>query len=265
MEHLLLGTEIAGEQEPHQVAAVRRRELHLHRRRAEHVAGVPVTQMNAGGRLDPAVILDRLEQLQRLAGMFLGVDRIDRRFALALPPAVVAVGVGLLDLGGIQQHEGQQIGGWRRAVDRPVEPVFHQLRQQPGMVDMSVGQDQKPGRSRVERKRFVVEGANGLVALEHPAVHQEAGACRLDQGTGAGDCPRCSVECQRCHWPSPSTRPRQCFANWRGGRKGGKPGSGHSVKAKGRQVAAPRNLRSADQNSVHSPGSVESAALPAVA
>ena len=142
----------------------------------------------------PGPVWTPLQDAVRLSMM-----RFDRILALADAFAVLALGVRLLDLCGIQQHEGEQVRRRRRAIDRAVEAMLDEFRQQAGMVDMGVGEDQEFGGGGVEGEILGVQLTDRLVALEHAAIDEKARVADLQHGTRAGDGARRAVEGKGCH------------------------------------------------------------------
>ena len=80
-----------------------------------------------------------LEDVQRV---LLGVERLDVLAARALALAVLILGVALLNVGGVKQHDLHQIRRQARRQDAAVEAVFHQQRDTARVVDVRVGDEQ---------------------------------------------------------------------------------------------------------------------------
>ena len=111
--------------------------------------------------------------LQHLGGIFHDVERLER--FLAPPRALLGFALGLrfLDARRIRQQVFEQAVGRFGRPDRFAIAKMRQARQQPGMVDMGVGEQQIVDLPGVERKRLVVEVADGLVALKHTAIDEK--------------------------------------------------------------------------------------------
>ena len=87
---------------------------------------------------EPAV-LHRLQHMDGLLGVHQGVKRLHRRQSGALALLVVPVGVPLLDVGGVPEHDAHQLGGQAGGEDTAVEALLHQQGQAAGVVDVGVG------------------------------------------------------------------------------------------------------------------------------
>ena len=150
------------------------------------MAGVPEPRPDPRRGLEPALVGHALHLAEAGLGVGAGIDRLDRRAAALLVAPVEALDLALLDVAAVGQHEGGEIDGRRRGVDRPREPVLAELRHEPAVVDVGVGQEEEVDARRLERERPVVELADALRTLEHAAVDQEAPAPVLDQVARAG-------------------------------------------------------------------------------
>ena len=71
-------------------------------------------------------------------------------------PVAVALGVLLLELARVEQHQRRELDRAAGGVDGPVEALGHDVRDQAAVVQMGVGQD-----DRVEARRVVGERARG--------------------------------------------------------------------------------------------------------
>ena len=96
------------------------------------------------------------------------------------------LGLLFLQMGAVEQHDLEQLGGGRRDVDRPAVTQGSQARQQARVVDVRVGEQDEIQAMQVEIERRQVFCPGVVPALEHAAVHQKAHASRFDQGAGAG-------------------------------------------------------------------------------
>ena len=84
----------------------------------------------------------------------------------------------LLDVRGVGQHDGAEIAGGGRGVDRAVEAVAHQQRQPPRVVDVGMAQHHAVDPPGIERQLRVQLVGRGALALEQPGVEQKAGRRR---------------------------------------------------------------------------------------
>ena len=102
----------------------------------------------------------------------LGVERLGR---LVLGEALL-VGIGgffLLQLGRVEQHDAEQVGGGSVQRDAAPEAVVHQLGQVAAVVDVGVGEDNQLHVGRGQRQGLAVAQAQLLQALEQAAVDQQ--------------------------------------------------------------------------------------------
>ncbi len=179
--------EVAGEDDaPHFAAVV---DFQFNDRRAEDVAGVAEPQPQLGRRLQPFVIRDRLEQPAHLADVLLVVQRLDERIAGRLVLAEIT-GVFGLDLRGVAEHDGRDVGRGLGAVDRPAKARLPQSRKVAAMVDVRVRKDHRVERLRLAMKALVPDPRLGTMPLKEPAVEQQTQILRLQQMLAAGDLAR---------------------------------------------------------------------------
>ena len=134
-----------------------------------------------------------LEQVHGLLGIPGGVLRLHHRPPAALGLAVFPLGILLLDVGGILQHDLAQVGGGIGGVDRPPEAVFVHIGDAPRVVDVGVGEQNGLDLRRGTGQRGVLVG---IPPLLHAAVHQKAMARRLHHGAAAGYLPGCAQKLQ---------------------------------------------------------------------
>jgi len=102
------------------------------------------------------VVRDRRELLERIERVVDAVERLDRRIAAALPLAVEHLGVRLLDMCRVGQHDLGEVAGRLRRVDRPLESLAHELRHKAAVVDMRMRQEHAVDVRRIERELLVV-------------------------------------------------------------------------------------------------------------
>ena len=76
LQQLRIGTDIAGSEQAQRMSVgTRAVELEFDRGRAEQMPGIPVARANARYHVDPCLVFDRLERLQRGDRIGLGIDR----------------------------------------------------------------------------------------------------------------------------------------------------------------------------------------------
>ena len=114
-------------------------EPHLHAGGAQQVARVHEADLDAVGDGQLLAVLTGDDVPQGLFHVDQGVQRLHR--GPAGPPALlILIGrVVLLDLGGVPQHDGQQLGRQTGTVDIAREPLLHQQGETAGVVDVGVG------------------------------------------------------------------------------------------------------------------------------
>ena len=110
------------------------------------------------------------------------VDGLHRR--LARPGILPGLPLGILglDMGTVLQHDAAEVGGLVGGIDSAPEPVFHQQRQQPRVVNMGVGQKNKLESRRAHWQALVFKA---VLPLLHPAVHQPRDSVALQHGAAA--------------------------------------------------------------------------------
>ena len=138
--------QVAGEDEPPAAAVFGI--IELHDRRAEDVPGVEVGQGHARHDLAWVVVSDPVQPLddpfnvqqvkQRLGRLDVGMTQVGIAHLLALDPRTVA------------KHDAGDVGRGGCRVDRAVVPPFDQERKPADVVVMSVRDDHRVKRARVE-------------------------------------------------------------------------------------------------------------------
>ena len=118
------------------------------------------------------------------SGVLLGVER-QRRIVLAVALPVRVLGLFLLEVAAVGEHDRREVPGSRRRVHRTAvaEPV--QPRQVAAVIDVGVGEHD--GVDRVGRHREVlpVRQPKFLAALEHAAVDEDTCVLGLEQSLAA--------------------------------------------------------------------------------
>ena len=140
-----------------------------------------------------------LELFHHVHRVLHGVVRLHRVPPAALSLAVFPLGLLLLNVGGILQHDAAQVGGGIGGVDGAAVAVFVQVRHPAAVVDVGMG----------EQQRVQPGGRNGpfhvlvdVLALLHAAVNHQNVSRRLQQRTAAGHFP-CGAQKGQFHaWAS---------------------------------------------------------------
>ena len=102
---------------------------------------------HAATEVDGAIVAERLEQRQRAERVGLGEERLGR-LVLGVAVPVGLLRVFFLDPAGVGQHQAAQLERARRAVDAALVAGGDEARQEPGVIEVRVRQD-----DRVERLR----------------------------------------------------------------------------------------------------------------
>ena len=92
----------------------------------------------------------------------------------------------LLDMGGVLQHDVQQVGGHPGGDDLALKAVFDQHGDAPGVVDMGMGHQHRVDAAGVERQGRVVDLVTPLLKA---AVHKYILAVDLHTVAAAGNAP----------------------------------------------------------------------------
>ena len=158
------------------------RQPHLDGGGAQQMPGVDKPDVNALGDGDLFSQRAGPEPLQAVFRVLQVVDRLHR--IQTGPGSLPGLPFRLLhlDVGTVLQHNGAEVGGLVRCVDAAPESVFRQQRQQAGVVNVGVGQQDKVQRSGRNRQTLVLKA---VLSLLHAAVHQTQHAAALHHGTGA--------------------------------------------------------------------------------
>ena len=126
-------------------------------RRAEQVSCVGKDRAYALAKFDCFLVLAGCHIFKNVQRVLLSVERLDMLAARALALAVFVLGVALLNVGGVKQHDLHQIRRQARRQDAAVEAVFHQQRDTARVVDVRVGDEQNIDIAGSESEITVVE------------------------------------------------------------------------------------------------------------
>ena len=168
--------------------------------RAQQVAHIHEPDNKAGGQFYPGAVIDTAEQLHGCLGILHGIHGFHRLGTGALALAVLPLGLKLLNVGRIPQHDAAQLGRGLCGIDPAPESVAYQQGQQTGVVDVCVGDQHTVDLPRCHRDGLVLVD---VLALLHPAVDQVALSGRFQQRTAAGDL---MVRAQKCDFHRSTSR-----------------------------------------------------------
>src|SRR5262245_50034430 len=118
------------------------------------------------------------------------------RVTLAIRP----VGILLLQMRRVGQHESRELRRRGSTEDAPPEALVHQPRKKPAVIEMRVCQHDGVNRVCADRERLPIPFAKVLESLEQTGVDEHTLAARFNQVLGAGDRARRSEKCECQEW-----------------------------------------------------------------
>jgi len=160
------------------------------------------------------VVLPLLEEGNGSDGVLDGIERLDGLFDAG--PQVFPrhpLGVHLLDVGRVGQHDPGQFRRGGRRDDLAPEALPDQARDETRVVDVGMREKDDIDSPRVEREGLAVERI-GIEALVHPAVHENLQAVDREVKTGTRDFSRRAEEGDLHGKASQSFERRGVYTNW---------------------------------------------------
>ena len=154
-------------------------------RRSQDVPRRDEPHADIGGQFMPLVKVQRLNQSHDIFGILRGIQRLDQ--ILASPLAVEVLGVLLLNVGGILEHDVRDVSGGIGAEDRAVEPGLVESRQVAAVIDVGMGENDRIEFLGSAVELHVLDPGILAMPLKQPAVEQQPQVVRLDQVLTAGD------------------------------------------------------------------------------
>ena len=148
------------------------------------MAGVGEFQVHAIAEVDELAVLAGVQELRHPLRVRHGVEGFRPGGSGALALAVFPLGVLLLDVGGVQQHDLQQLGGEAGGEDAALEALLDEHGNPAGVVDVGVG-DQDVVDGVGGKGEFAV--GNLVPALLKAAVDEDAGVVDLQTVAASGD------------------------------------------------------------------------------
>ena len=148
------------------------------------MSGVDKGGLHALAHIDGLAVLAGLQKLRHPHGVGYGVQRLYRRTAGTLVLAVLILRVALLNVGGVRQHDAQQVGRQPGGDDTALKAVFDQHGDAAGMVNVGVGHQHHVNAARMEGQRGVV---HLVPTLLQAAVDQNMLSVYLKTMAAAGD------------------------------------------------------------------------------
>jgi hypothetical protein len=161
------------------------------------VAGLGKRARQAGQDHERAVVADRHELAEGGRGVLLGVVRLD--LVVGVLPVPV-LGVFLLNPAAVLEHDGSQVAGRRRRVDRPGKALLDQVRQVAAVVDVGVAEDDRLQLGGRDGEVAVGLSRLAAMALVQAAIDGQPTPAGLDVVHRARDLPGGPVE-QQVHPP----------------------------------------------------------------
>ena len=149
---------------------------------AEQVAHIAEADGEVLADLHQLVIAHRAQMRDGGLGVVERVDRLIRRSAGAAAFAVAPLGLALLNVRAVTQHDAAEIARLACGVNGAVEPVFEKQRQIAGVVDVRMGQKDKVDLPRRHRQLLVFKD---VLPLLHAAVNKAAVIPALDECAAA--------------------------------------------------------------------------------
>ena len=150
------------------------------------MAGIDVRDFDAPGQVEGLVIGMGADQFQGGFGVLEGIEGDDGGLSAPVGLLVQIGGVGLLDVGGIAQHDRQKVGGGGGGMDGVAVALLGQGGDVAAVVDMGVGQDHGIHGDGIESEGAVDFVGVLAAALEESAIEQDPRAIDFQEVFGAG-------------------------------------------------------------------------------
>ena len=141
---------------------------------------MPIAQRVAE-KCNAQALIHRSEELHQRIHILFIVERLEQTLAFAPAALVDILKIALLEKAGIPQHDVAEFARRLPRENPTAEPLAHELRQIPRMVDVGVGKDDVIDGLCVERKIAVLFERFLAVALIESAVEQNPLSVRLDE------------------------------------------------------------------------------------
>ena len=152
--------------------------------RAQQVSGIHKTDVDAGAQLKGLIIIVNFHAVQRQLGVLGGVQGLHHGTACTLALLVGPLGVALLNVGAVHQHDVHQLGGQPGGIHLTGVAHFIKERNSSGVVDVGMGGEHIIHLAGMERQLVVVDL---IPALLQAAVDEDALAAGLQTMTAAGN------------------------------------------------------------------------------
>lgn len=174
--------DVTGEDDRLMNAALR--ELQRDGGRAEQMPRIGKDCAHALAQLDALTVFADGEELKDIHRVLGGIERLNIIAPRALALAVAVLGVALLNMSGVEQHDAHEVGGHAGGQDASGKAALDHQGDTPRMVDVRMGDEQNVNVRGVEGEHGVVQLVTPLLQA---AVHKDALAVDLKTMARAGD------------------------------------------------------------------------------
>ena len=151
---------------------------------AKEVTDIRQPEGDALAYPDHFTVVAPAELVQRAFRIRQGIGGLHHRGAGALRLPVAPLSFGLLDVGGVPEHDIAEVAGGVGGVDGALEAVLVQLGDHAGVVDMGMGQKYRLNLVGADGKGDILEHIGTLL---HAAVHHVILAANFQQCAAAGN------------------------------------------------------------------------------
>ena len=159
------------------------------------MTGIVEANLHPLAQVDDLVVLYSRDLFQSGFGIQQGIERLHSLPAGTLALLVLPLGIALLNVGGVPQHNGQKLSGQASGNDLSLEAKLDQQGNSAGVINMSMGD------------QYIVDGVGDkiqgvIIMLVTPlletAVNEDSLIADFQTVTAAGDCV-CSAEKSNFH------------------------------------------------------------------
>ena len=157
------------------------------------MSGVHKPDLDAGEQGKPLLVFAALQMAQGGLGILHRIKGLHQRTARPAALLIGPVGVALLDMGAVQQHNPHQVPGEPGGYHRAVIAQLTQQREAAGVVDVGVG----------HQNAVHLAGGKGTIVVLHlvpalleTAVYQNALSASVNTMAAAGDRAGSAEKCQ---------------------------------------------------------------------
>ena len=156
------------------------------------MSGVTELHADAGSYLVLCLVLVGDEQSDSAESVIHGVEGFVVGFAFSLSLSAAPFSLKLLDVSGVTEHNGAEVGGSSGSVYLSGESACIQQRQHTGVVDVGMGEQNEVDMTGRHRDLDVLEH---VLALLHTEINEELFSAGFDICTASGDLVGSTDEC----------------------------------------------------------------------